>query len=90
MKRNIYRKWYNPDEDSENFLLIYPNGLMLQISFEEDKYGTKSTVYLTTPANRLNPDVFVKHKDVCSADEFNRARRKANDLMWPDKKTRTK
>jgi hypothetical protein len=83
MPRNIYRKWYDPEEWAENFLLIYPTGLMLQISFEKerDDYGENAVIYQTNRSNRVGPEMFIKHKKASTKKEFEEARKRAMHLL---------
>lgn len=78
-KRPIYRKWIDPDgEYYENFLMIDPSGLMLQISFEHEQYmGEKVLIYQTSPMNPLDEQVFAKYKEVCLKRDWDAAKRKA-------------
>jgi hypothetical protein len=81
MKRTIYRKWYNPDKESENFLLIDPSGLMLQISIEADYLGEKVEIYQTKPMNPMNEQIFIKHKEACTKGQFEKAQSKALSIL---------
>ena len=82
MQRTKYRKWYDPDGEFEmNYLMIHPNGLMLQISFTDDLYGEKCMVYQTKPLNPLNEKVFLKHKEVCTKAEWVKAQKRAEDYI---------
>lgn len=76
-KRPIYRQWDNPEDDTDNYLMIHPSGLMLQITFEKDFYGDKITVYQTSPMNPLSEKIFAKHKERCLKSDWDNAVRKA-------------
>ncbi|MEM1339846.1 MAG: hypothetical protein AAGF96_18945 [Bacteroidota bacterium] len=72
--RNIYRKWYDYNQDNECFLKIRPDGTVLEIQFtREPIYGEKVVVFNTYPTNPLDPLVFKKHKEVCSKAEWQKA-----------------
>ena len=81
MKRPVYRKWFNPDDNSQHYLTIHPSGIMLEISFEKDgHYGQKVVIYQTSPLNPMNPDVFKKYKEVCGKPELEQVQRKVIQL----------
>jgi hypothetical protein len=83
MKRQIYRKWFDPDgEYQENYLVIYPNGRMIQLSFSKDAFFShKAVVLQTSPTNPLSPEVFKKYKEVCLKVDYDNACRKAINLV---------
>lgn len=83
MERTKYRKWIDPDgQFEENYLMIHPSGLMLQISFEIDSiYGEKCLIYQTKPMNPLNEKVFLKYKEICSKADWVKAQKKAEGYL---------
>lgn len=81
-ERAKYRKWYNPDgEFNENYLMVHPRGLMLQISFAKDIYGEKVLIYQTKPLNPFKIEVFLQHKEVCSKADWVKAQKKAENYI---------
>ncbi len=72
--RNIYRKWYDPEEEKECFLKIRPDGTAIEIAFTIERiFGEKVTVFNTFPTSPLNLQVFKKHKEVCTKAEWQKA-----------------
>lgn len=82
-QRTKYRTWIDPDGPwEENYLMIHPSGLMLQISFSNDSFfGEKCMIYQTKPMNPLNEKVFLKHKDACLKVDWVAAQKKAQALL---------
>lgn len=81
MKKTAYRTWYDPEERTDNFLRILPNGAMLQLSFHKNLYGDKVEVYQSSPVNPLDHKVFLKHKDVCLKSKWISAQKHATSLI---------
>lgn len=74
--RRKYRKWLDPaGHYPENYLLIEPNGTMLQVSFIDDLVGVGAMVYRST--HKISPQLLLKYKEVCSKAEFKKALAKA-------------
>ena len=82
-ERTKYRKWIDPDgQFEENYLMVHPSGLMLQISFEVDGYmGEKCLIYQTKPLNPLNEKIFLKHKETCSKADWVKAQKRAQAYL---------
>lgn len=80
--RSIFRKWLDPNNEFiDNFIKIQPDGEMLQIYFAKDKLGEKVRVHLTSPKNNHNQEVFERHKQVCSKEEWEKAQERAKLLV---------
>lgn len=83
MKRSrpIYRKWIDDNRQSLHVLKIFPDGSMIELCKEIDVFIEKITIGSTHKFHGINTDLFVKHKEVATKEEYMAVVKKAIKMI---------